>query len=140
MGFGQAISSGFKNYVNFSGRAMRSEFWWWFLFVWLVGVAANLVDMAMGRGSWELTQNAEGVYTYSYENLGIFGSLWALAIILPTIAVAIRRLHDTDHSGWWWLLGFVCCIGPLILIFAFYIQPGTPGDNRFGPPRQPNTV
>ncbi len=134
MGFGQAISSGFSNYATFSGRASRSEFWWWALFVWLGAVVASIIDSLMGRTLWQVTETATGGVQVSAENVGFVGGIFTLAILLPTIAMAIRRLHDTDHSGWWWLLGLICCIGWLILVFAFYIQPGTPGENRFGPP------
>jgi uncharacterized membrane protein YhaH (DUF805 family) len=73
----------------------------------------------------------------SYNSVGILSTIVGLALILPTIAVTVRRLHDTNHSGWWWwlqLLNFLCFIGTIILIFAFYIKPGDPGDNTYGPP------
>jgi uncharacterized membrane protein YhaH (DUF805 family) len=112
MGFTQAISSGFQNYVNFSGRAIRSEYWFWTLFTVLLWIVASIIDVALG--------------------LGILAPLGALATLLPSIAVAVRRLHDTDRSGWWFLLIFIPLIGPIVLIVWFCMR-GTVGSNRFGP-------
>jgi len=97
-----------ENYINFQGRASRSEFWWFALFVFVVSVVLNLVSE-------------------------VLGGLFALAVLLPYIAVAVRRLHDVDRSGWWYLLVLIPLIGGLILIFAFFIHRGTAGANRFGP-------
>ncbi|MGR3461728.1 MAG: DUF805 domain-containing protein [Roseovarius sp.] len=97
------------NYANFSGRAARSEFWWFALFVLVVSLVLQLI-------------------------LGdIVSAIFSLAVLLPSIAVAVRRLHDVDRSGWWYLLVLIPLIGGLILIFAFFIHRGTAGDNRFGP-------
>ncbi|MFY9892881.1 MAG: DUF805 domain-containing protein [Xanthobacteraceae bacterium] len=112
MNFGQAISSGFSNYVNFSDRAIRSEYWYWVLFVCLAEVVTSIIDYAIG---FQVTT-------------GLFG----LAVILPGLAVSVRRLHDLDRTGWWLLLGFIPLIGSIILIVWFCTR-GTPGPNRFGP-------
>ncbi len=112
MNFGQAIASGFSNYVNFSDRAIRSEYWYWVLFVCLAEVVTSIIDYAIG---FQVTT-------------GLFG----LAVILPGLAVSVRRLHDLDRTGWWLLLGFIPLIGSIILIVWFCTR-GTPGPNRFGP-------
>jgi len=112
MNFGQAISSGFSNYVNFSDRACRSKYWYWFLFVVLGQFVTAIVDSVIG---FQLTT-------------GIF----SLVVLLPGIAVGVRRLHDLDRTGWWLLLAFVPLIGTIILIVWFCTR-GTPGANRFGP-------
>ena len=112
MNFGQAISSGFSNYVNFSDRAIRSEYWYWVLFVCLAEVVTSIIDYAIG---FQVTT-------------GLFG----LAVILPGLAVSVRRLHDLDRTGWWLLLAFIPLIGSIILIVWFCTR-GTPGPNRFGP-------
>lgn len=115
MGFVEAIQSGFRNYVNFSGRASRSEFWYWVLFGFLLGVAAAVVDAILH------TQTQAG---------GIVNNLIGLALFLPGLAVAVRRLHDTDRTGWWYLLVFtIIGIIPLIIWFC---SAGTPYANRFG--------
>lgn len=131
MGFGQAIKSGFSNYVTFSGRARRSEFWWWYLFTIIVGIVAQLIDGLLGLHVYRWTETADGS-TMVFTGAGWFTVLAFLVLFLPTLAMQIRRLHDTDRVGWWWWLNFLCCVGPIILII-FYILPSTPGDNRFGP-------
>jgi uncharacterized membrane protein YhaH (DUF805 family) len=98
MNFGEAITSGFSNYVNFSGRAIRSEYWYWVI-------------------GYQVTT-----------------TLFGLAVLLPGLAVTIRRLHDLDRTGWWFLLSFVPIVGWIILI-VWYCTEGTRGTNRFGPDR-----
>ncbi|MFO6465800.1 DUF805 domain-containing protein [Jannaschia sp. KMU-145] len=110
-----------EKYATFSGRAARSEFWWFYLFTLVAGLAISLIDRVI------FGVNEDG------DVNGLFGFVFALAIIVPSIAVAIRRLHDRDRSGWWMLLCLVPLIGGLILIFAFWIRRGTEGPNRFGP-------
>jgi len=84
MTFSEAISSGFRNYVGFSGRASRSEFWYWVLFSVLVSIALSIIDLALLSGKTT-----------------VLSSIWSLATLLPSLAVGVRRLHDTDRSGWW---------------------------------------
>jgi uncharacterized membrane protein YhaH (DUF805 family) len=115
MTFSEAISSGFRNYVGFSGRAARSEFWYWILFTVLVDIAATIIDF--------------GVLA---SDLMPFSSIWSLATLLPSLAMGVRRLHDTDRSGWWWLIGLIPLIG-LIVLIVFWCSEGTRGPNRFGP-------
>ena len=91
MNFGQAISSGFSNYVNFSDRACRSEYWYWFLFVVLGQFVTAIVDSVIG------VQLTTGIFS--------------LVVLLPRIAVSVRRLHDLDRSGWWLLLAFIPLVG-----------------------------
>ena len=112
MGFGQAISSGFSNYVNFSGRACRSEYWYWILFIIIADIVAGIIDYAIG--------------------VQVVTSLFGLATILPNLAVAIRRLHDLDRTGWWIFIGLIPLVGWIILII-WYCTRGTAGPNRFGP-------
>lgn len=111
MGFGDAIKSGFNNYVGFSGRAARSEYWYWTLFVTLVSIALSVLDVVLGTG--------------------IISPLWSLAVLLPGLAVSFRRLHDIDRSAWWLLIILVPIVG-LIVLLVFACQKGTDGDNRFG--------
>jgi uncharacterized membrane protein YhaH (DUF805 family) len=112
MNFWQAIQSGFSNYVTFSGRAARSEFWYWCLFYLLTAMVTTIIDNAIGAQ--------------------VTVSLFGLAALLPTIAVNIRRLHDLDRSGWWFLLHLLPIIGAIILI-VWFCGRGTVGPNRFGP-------
>jgi uncharacterized membrane protein YhaH (DUF805 family) len=115
MGFGEAISSGFRNYVNFSGRASRSEFWYWALFATLLSLPARIIDTVIMAGG----------------GVSPFGAIVGLAIILPGIAVSVRRLHDLDRSGWWLLL-CLTGIGGFVLLFWDFMK-GSDGPNRFGP-------
>ncbi|WP_042390435.1 DUF805 domain-containing protein [Streptacidiphilus melanogenes] len=99
-----------KNYVGFSGRARRQEFWWFTLINVVVEVVLYLVDNAIGSQ--------------------ILGGIYGLAILLPAIAVAVRRLHDTGRSAWWLLLYFTC-IGWIVLL-VFWILEGNQGQNKYG--------
>jgi uncharacterized membrane protein YhaH (DUF805 family) len=115
MNFAQAITSGFQNYVNFTGRAARSAYWYWFLFTLLVGVVAWLIDLALFPDAETPPVN----------------SLVSLALLLPSLAVAARRFHDLDRTAWWLLL-LLTGIG-IIIIWIWFCFEGTPGSNRFGP-------
>ncbi len=115
MGFVDAIKSGFSNYVNFSGRAIRSEYWFWTLFVIVGLVIAALID-----------------YTIFGTPEALFYGVFGLAVFLPGLAVTIRRLHDVDRTGWWIFLNLVPLIGSIVLI-VWFCTAGTPGPNRFGP-------
>jgi uncharacterized membrane protein YhaH (DUF805 family) len=112
MNFGDAIKSGFSNYVNFSDRAGRSEYWFWVLFTVICTVVTYILDFGIG--------------------LPVTHTLFGLATVLPGLAVAVRRLHDTDRSGWWIFLFLIPLIGAIVLIVWFSTQ-GTDGENRFGP-------
>ena len=121
-----AVQTVLRKYAVFSGRASRSEFWWWVLALCLVSMALSLIEGAIFAPmlGYERVSPAAGQP---------LGSLFSIVVFLPALAVTVRRLHDTDHSGWWVLLGFIPIIGTLVLLW-WYIQPGTEGDNRFGPP------
>jgi uncharacterized membrane protein YhaH (DUF805 family) len=111
MGFGEAIKSCFANYAGFSGRAVRSEYWYWILFIIIAEIITSIVDYAIG----------------AQVTTGLFG----LVTFLPSLSVAVRRLHDTDRNGWWVLLGLIPLIGWIILVI-WYCTKGTAGPNRFG--------
>jgi uncharacterized membrane protein YhaH (DUF805 family) len=116
MGFGEAVSSGFSNYVNFSSRTQRSGYWFWTLFVVLLSVAASILDLVVAAAI----------------GFSFFGFLIFLVTIIPGIAVSVRRMHDLDKSGWWLLLAFIPIVGAIVLLIWF-CTAGTPGLNRFGP-------
>ena len=110
-----------SNFFNFSGRARRAEYWTFHLFNTLVlfGLAFAL-GMVAGK-----------------EAAGPFAGLFMLASLMPGLAVAVRRMHDIDKSGWNLLLGFIPLIGPILILF-FAVKDGTRGENRFGPdPKAP---
>ena len=122
MNFLDAIKSGFSNYVNFSGRAIRSEYWYWTLFVFVLVGVLGIIDEWLNPG-------------LSMGAFSIFNGLVSLALFLPGLAVSVRRLHDIDRTGWWLLLSFTV-IG-IVLLIVWACQPGTSGPNRFGPDPMP---
>lgn len=127
MTFGQSIRTCLSKYATFSGRAQRSEFWWFILFVWLVSIALSIVDSTL----FGTTVVTEGGFSAS-TNTPIFSGIFSLAMLLPNLAVGARRLHDTNRSGWWLLIGLIPLIGFIVLI-VFFATTGTRGANRFGP-------
>ncbi len=101
--------------MTFAGRATRSEFWYWTLFVWLVSLATLILDNAL------------------FPDVSGFplNGVWTLGTFLPGLAMWVRRLHDIDRSGWWLLIAFT--IVGIILLVVWACMRGTPGPNRFGP-------
>lgn len=108
-----------RKYAVFEGRSRRREYWWFALVNFLVAVALGTLDVALG--------------TYSAESdVGLFSGLYMLAVLVPGIAVTVRRLHDTNRSGWWVLIGFIPLVGAIVLI-VFALLDSQPGANRYGP-------
>jgi len=101
-----------KKYAVFSGRARRKEYWMFTLIYILIAVVVGLLDGMLGSA-------------------GILGGVLGLALLVPSIAVTVRRLHDTDRSGWWVLIAFVPFVGWLVLL-VFMVLAGTPGSNQYG--------
>jgi len=115
-----------SQYVDFATRASRREFWWFVLIHFLIIVL--LVPMEIAFGFWNMT------YGFGY-----ISTPYLVLTLLPAIAVAVRRLHDTGRSGWWLLINVLPAIGSLILLF-FYCQKTEDQTNRFGPsPKAPST-
>jgi uncharacterized membrane protein YhaH (DUF805 family) len=114
MNFQDAVRTCLTKFADFRGRARRSEFWFFALFNVLVQLVAAALDAVI----------------FNYAT--IFSALATLGLLLPGIAVAARRLHDTGRSAWWLLIGFVPVIGFIALIY-FYIQRGDAGPNQYGP-------
>jgi uncharacterized membrane protein YhaH (DUF805 family) len=108
-----------NKYATFEGRARRSEYWYFVLVYILILVALAFVDGLVG------TLNEEA-------GIGLFSGLFALGTLVPGLAVAVRRLHDTNRSGWWVLIGIIPIVGDIVLI-VFAAQDSQPGGNRFGP-------
>jgi uncharacterized membrane protein YhaH (DUF805 family) len=111
MNFQEAIRSVLSQYAGFTGRARRSEYWYWYLATFIAYVVALILD--------------------SIINIPLFVAVVALGAIVPTIAVGIRRLHDTDKSGWFLLIGLIPIIGAIVLIVFFVTDSGP--DNQYGP-------
>ncbi|WP_323772202.1 DUF805 domain-containing protein [Antarctobacter sp.] len=111
VGMVEALKLFFSNYINFEGRSNRGELWWAALALFLISLALGLVDAMLG--------------------MQLFGAIFSLATLVPGIAIGVRRLHDIDKSGWWYLIILVPIVGALVLIY-FFVQKPTPGPNRFG--------
>jgi uncharacterized membrane protein YhaH (DUF805 family) len=101
-----------NKYATFTGRARRQEYWMFFLINLLIALAIGVVDSVIG---W-----------------GVLGFLYTLAVLVPSLAIAVRRLHDTGRTGWWILIGLVPFIGWIILV-VFLVLDSQPGGNAFGP-------
>ena len=112
MGFSEAVKLALSQSVTWQGRARRTEFWYFQLFIIMTLVAAAILDQLWGRPV-------------------LTGIAW-IGLILPSLSVAIRRLHDIDKSGGWFWISFVPLVGGFILL-VFMLLDGTPGTNRFGP-------
>jgi uncharacterized membrane protein YhaH (DUF805 family) len=106
-----------KKYAVFSGRARRTEYWMFVLVNVVAGMILGIVDAILGTG-------------------GALAGLYALAVLVPGVAVAVRRLHDTGRSGWWLLVGLVPLVGAIVLL-VFALEDSNPGPNGYGPnPKQ----
>ena len=107
-----------KKYIAFSGRARRAEYWYFALFNSIISVLLIVIDQLIGTHGQNST-------------MGVLSGLYSLAVLLPSLGVLVRRLHDTGRSGWWWLIAFIPLIGAIILI-VFTVSDSTPGDNKYG--------
>ena len=103
-----------KNYAEFSGRARRAEYWYFALFNMIIAFALGFVGALAG------------------DEASILGMLYSLAIFIPAMAVLVRRLHDTNRSGWWFLIVFVPLVGVIVLL-VFLVSDSQPGSNEYGP-------
>ena len=106
IGFLEAVKMCFIKYADFNGRAPRAEYWWWFLFTFILGLAVG----------W----------------LPVIGWIVSFGILVPNLAVSWRRLHDIDKAGGWWFIGLIPIVGWIILL-VWFCQEGEPRPNRFGP-------
>ena len=120
-----------KRYVDFAGRSRRKEFWTWFLFVIVMYFVLMYLDAALGLGG-TATGYAEGGSVGFNMTGGWLTILFALAVLIPNIAVSVRRMHDIGKSGWFILIGLIPLIGWIYVIYC-YVQPGQAGPNQYGP-------
>lgn len=132
MTFMQAVRSGFSNYVTFSGRARRAEYWKWVLFMIIVACVAVLLDYTFFPGYMSASATMGDGMASAQANGGPITAIMSLLLFLPGLAMTVRRLHDTDRSGWWILIGLIPLVGAIILL-VWYVSDGTGGPNRFGP-------
>ena len=124
---GQAFSRFWRKYATFSGRAGRGEYWWMFLVSIIVSTVASVIGSISAGGDAMAASRNTG------DPGDILNYLWAVATIIPSLALAVRRLHDVDKSGWWLLIGLIPIVGWIILIvwYASATRPaGVPGRSR----------
>ena len=114
-----------NRYAQFDGRASRSEFWYFALFYFLIDVILVLIDSFVINPMLGATPSQMG-------QGGFLQIIFALALLIPSIAIAVRRLHDIGKSGWWYLIAFVPLIGLLVLLY-FFVLDSQPGSNQYGP-------
>ncbi|WP_030538737.1 DUF805 domain-containing protein [Sphingobium sp. DC-2] len=123
-----------RRYAKFSGRSRPKEYWMFILFLILCFTAIAIIEGALGISTTEhWAQSGQWGFDTGYRTRGgPLTALFGLAVLIPWIAVAVRRLHDSDRSGFWLLILFFPIIGSLVLL-VFFIMSGTRGPNRFGP-------
>ena len=122
------------NYSNFNGRAHRKEYWMFFLFYTIFAIIAMVADNILGT----VFTVGEGYYAESI-GYGWIYVLFMIALLVPTIAVMVRRLHDIGKSGWWWLINFIPLVGA-IWFLVLMCKDSNPGDNKYGPSPKASTV
>lgn len=110
-------------YAEFSGRARRKEFWLFAVVNFLVTLVFGFIDLALGLVSEE-------------AGIGLLSGLYSLAVLIPYLAVTVRRLHDTGRTGWWLLIGLIPLLGPIVLLVLMLLD-SDPAENRYGPPPGP---
>ena len=115
-----------KKYAVFNGRSRRKEYWYFFLFNIIISIILRFIDVVIGSFSVE-------------AGMGILGGIYMLAILVPWIAVMVRRLHDVNLSGWWMLLGVFPYIGAIVLL-VFMTQDSNPDENQYGENPKRETV
>jgi uncharacterized membrane protein YhaH (DUF805 family) len=130
MNIQNAVKSGFSNYANFRGRAQRSEFWYWVLFFWLSVAVAEILDAVLFPGVSGSNNSGAGLFLLPLNLVGY-------VLLIPSISVFVRRLHDIDRKGWWWLITFIPFGGLVMLVWL--CSKGSQGVNRFGVDPTPST-
>ncbi len=107
-----------KKYAVFSGRARRKEYWMFFLFNLIIGFVLSFIESLAGIAA--------------ESGMSVLTTLYSLAVLIPSIAVSVRRLHDTNRSGWWLFIALVPIIGAIVLL-VFMVQDSQPDENQYGP-------
>jgi len=119
----------FSKYAVFTGRARRKEYWYWYLFNFLISLLIVAASMVITLTYESETNNGIGGFSLFFNLLSL---LYSLGIFIPNLAVTVRRLHDTNRSGWTFFISLIPLIGGIILL-VYLVEDGTPGDNQYGP-------
>lgn len=122
-----------RRYFEFSGRSRPREYWLYALFLFLAMIVLSMVEWSLGLGTSEewFYRNGFNMRAGASHQGGILTGIFALGTLIPSLALSVRRLHDSDRSGWWLLLAFIPLIGQIWLLILMIIG-GTRGPNRFG--------
>lgn len=118
----QAFGRFWKKYATFTGRASRSEFWWWYLITVVISVVLSSINLAVVGNNPTVPIPGTDPWQYVIDSIvwslktSIASTIWSLATLVGQIAITVRRLHDTNRSGWWYLLAFIPIVGAIILI------------------------
>ena len=115
-----------KKYAQFDGRSRRKEYWMFVLFNFIIALVLGIIDGVLGL------RIGEG-------GNGILSTIYSLAVFIPSLAVTVRRLHDTNRTGWWILIGLIPIIGFIVLLIC-YLQEGDAAENQYGPPPTEGTA
>ncbi|MEC7761363.1 MAG: DUF805 domain-containing protein [Pseudomonadota bacterium] len=122
----QAVKSVYSNYFTFSGRSRRAEFWWFYLFYLIVYFVLGMIDAVV----FGTTTTSPGSFS-AQTDTPILSGLFALATLIPNLALGVRRMHDIDRKGWWLLISLIPLVGIIVLI-VWFAKAGDAGPNRFG--------
>ncbi len=114
-GFQDCVRTVFQRYATFTGRSRRPEYWWFVLFNLIVSLVLGIVSGILFR-----------------DEADILGAIYNLAVLVPSLAVSVRRLHDTGRTGWWLLIALIPIVGIIVLI-VFFATKGEEQDNQYGP-------
>jgi uncharacterized membrane protein YhaH (DUF805 family) len=120
-----------KHFADVTGRARRREFWSWFLFVWVMLLVLMYLDTVLGLGGTATSYRTGNSMGFSMTG-GLLTLIFALATLIPSVTVSVRRLHDVGKSGWFLLFIVVLLFGWIYLLYL-YVQPGMTGPNEYGP-------
>lgn len=143
-GFVESVTRAFRRWSDFEGRATQAEFWWFYLFSFLASfvlyIPFAILFFALLAGSAETDARGRTTFTGSPGGgtvalavvVGLVLAVAYVVLFVVQLAVSVRRLHDTDRSGWWYLISVVP-FGGLVLLY-FFVLPSTPGPNQYGPP------
>lgn len=126
---GQAVSRFFRKYATFTGRASRSEYWWWALVGAVVSTVLYVIMLALGTVGATVTETGTTLGAGFWIGIALY-SIWGLAVIVPGLALIWRRLHDTNRSGAFFFLALIPFVGSIILL-VFMLMPSDPAGARF---------
>jgi uncharacterized membrane protein YhaH (DUF805 family) len=138
VGFGEAVKRAFAGWTDYSSRSTVAEYWWFVLFGVIIAIPAYIIMFVAIGSSFTTTTAADGTTVVTSNGLSALGLVLVfligvlyVVIFFVNLPLLVRRLHDTDRSGWWYFISLIPFGGIVLLVFT--VSPGTPGPNRWGP-------